>query len=131
MPATNASDFCVLPVSPAQQRLWVEEQFNPGTAAYNIAAVLHLGGRLRADPLERKLRRIIERHEILRTTFGTLKGQPMQVIAPRGGFALPRFDLRQFDKTKRNAEAARITKEVTVAPFDRVPGPLVRAALLT
>ena len=70
-----------------------------------------------------------QRHEILRTTFTTIKGQPGQVIAPESHFTLPLSDLGQLP-AQRDAEAQRLAREEALRPFDLSTGPLVRARLL-
>src|SRR5262249_19624748 len=54
-----------IPLSSAQQRLWFLDQLNPGSAAYNVPAALHLEGRLDAAALERAFGEIVRRHEVL------------------------------------------------------------------
>src|SRR4051794_40802198 len=58
-----------LPLSFAQQRLWVLDQLVPDSPAYNISLIIRLSGRLDAAVLERSLNEIVRRHETLRTTF--------------------------------------------------------------
>ena len=65
----------------AQQRLWFLEQLNPGQATYNIAAALRLSGDLKPELLEQTFKRIIQRHESLRTVFiNTAEGARQQVL---------------------------------------------------
>src|SRR6185295_12459508 len=70
-----------LPLSFAQQRLWFLDQLEPGSAVYNIPVALRLVGELDVEALERALSEIMRRHEVLRTTFAIVDGQPVQVIA--------------------------------------------------
>src|SRR5262245_29596858 len=70
------------PLSFAQQRLWFLDQIERGNAAYNVARVIRLSGSLNAAALEQSLNEILRRHEILRTTFTLVGGQPVQVINP-------------------------------------------------
>jgi amino acid adenylation domain-containing protein len=71
-----------LPLSFAQQRLWFLEQLESGTALYNIPAAVRLKGRLETEALARALAEIVRRHEVLRTSFVSQGGEPVQVIAP-------------------------------------------------
>src|SRR5262249_12073575 len=80
--------------------------------------------------LENSLREVTQRHEILRTTFTTIDGQPVQVIAPESHFTLPLSDLGQLPPAERNTEAQRLAREEAQLPFDLSTGPLVRARLL-
>src|SRR5438094_649689 len=70
------------PLSFAQERLWFLDQLQPGNLAYNLPNALRLIGSLDVAALEQSLNAIAQRHEILRTTFVTAAGHPMQVIAP-------------------------------------------------
>ncbi|HKT50327.1 MAG TPA: amino acid adenylation domain-containing protein, partial [Candidatus Angelobacter sp.] len=57
-----------LPLSYAQERLWFVEQLQPGGAAYNMPITLRLRGPLDGGALEQAFSKIVQRHEILRTT---------------------------------------------------------------
>lgn len=69
-----------LPLSYPQQLLWVFDQLVPHNAAYNELIAFHLSGPLDLAVLERSLLKIVRRHEVLRTTFATDNGQPIQMI---------------------------------------------------
>src|SRR5579859_3947480 len=69
-----------LPLSFAQQRVWFMGQIEGAGAAYHIPFGLHLKGDLNRAALRRALDRIVVRHEVLRTTFALLDGEPVQEI---------------------------------------------------
>ncbi|MEL6764884.1 MAG: condensation domain-containing protein, partial [Cyanobacteria bacterium J06607_6] len=84
------------PLSFAQQRLWFVQQLEPDNTAYNVASVLRLQGDLNVSVLEQTLNALIERHETLRTRFGTTTdNQPIQVVSPFQPVELPMIDLRR------------------------------------
>src|SRR5947208_3548431 len=83
------------PVSFAQESLWFVEQMAPGNAAYNMPEAWRLQGRLDARVLERSVRQIIQRHETLRTVFGSNDGKPAQIILPECPFRLDVRDVSQ------------------------------------
>src|SRR5215208_5297654 len=58
-----------VPMSYAQQRLWFIDQLEPGNPAYNRPVPLRLKGRLDVRALVQSLQAIIEKHEVLRTTY--------------------------------------------------------------
>src|SRR5215212_2140420 len=70
------------PLSFAQQRLWFNEQLEPGRAIYNIPTARVLKGKLNVAALEAALTEIVGRHESLRTTFRTVAGEVAQVVGP-------------------------------------------------
>ncbi|HEX8431868.1 MAG TPA: condensation domain-containing protein, partial [Longimicrobium sp.] len=112
-----------LALSSAQRRLWFVDQLEPGSSAYNIPVVLRLRGALDVAALERALGGIVRRHEVLRTVFATVAGEPAQVIAPPTPFVLPVESLDEEDAMQRASEEAG-------APFDLARGPLFRARLI-
>src|SRR5687767_2046244 len=71
-----------VPLSFAQQRLWIVDQMQPGNVAYNIFNAVRLRGALDVSALERGFQQVVQRHESLRTTFRAVDGQPFQIIAP-------------------------------------------------
>src|SRR5215207_11732919 len=119
-----------MPLSFAQERLWFLDQFEPGSPIYNIPAAFRLPGPLNVRALEQSINEVVNRHEILRTTFQSHDGQPVQVIAPSLTIELPVIDLSGFPDTVREAEAQRLTVNEAMAPFDLARGPLLRISLL-
>nr|WP_256979985.1 non-ribosomal peptide synthase/polyketide synthase [Rhodococcus sp. 15-1154-1] len=81
-PSRSLARPSVLPVSYGQQTLWLSEQVDAANF-YRTGEVLKIDGRFDADALRRAVARLIDRHEILRTTFvlGT-DGDLTQVIDP-------------------------------------------------
>ncbi|MFF6832025.1 amino acid adenylation domain-containing protein [Streptomyces sp. NPDC012438] len=73
-----------LPLSHAQQRLWVVQRIDSGSAAYNFPLVLRLRGPLDADAWEAALADVTARHEALRTVFAERDGRVFQRVLPAG-----------------------------------------------
>jgi len=119
-----------LPLSFAQERLWLIDRMEPGSAVYNIPVAWRLAGALDATALERALGEIVRRHESLRTVFAEVDDLPVQVVAPFGGFALPVEDLSGLGEADREAAVGRRAGEEAARAFDLAAGPLFRAALL-
>jgi amino acid adenylation domain-containing protein len=119
-----------LPLSYAQQRLWFLEQLEPNGAVYNLPLAWRFTGDLNVLALEQSLGEMVRRHEILRTTFASVDGQPVQVIASDLTLPLPVVDLQALPASEREAAVQRLAIEEAQQPFDLAIGPLVRAILL-
>jgi amino acid adenylation domain-containing protein len=119
------------PLSFAQQRLWFLKQLTPESPSYNLCSAFLLNGRLDVAALEQSFNEIIRRHEILRTVFKTVNGQPIQVILPSMTMKLPMIDLREIDAdVDKQSEIRRLSVAEAQRPFDFTRGPLLRVTLL-
>ena len=127
-PEIESENTYVFPLTFAQQRLWFLEQLEPHATAYLIPWSIRMNGALNADALRNSLNEIVRRHEILRTTFSSVDGQPSQVVAPSLYIPLPVVDLSQF--AEREKQAQQLAAGEAQTPFDLKTGPLVRAQLL-
>jgi amino acid adenylation domain-containing protein len=119
-----------LPMSFAQQRLWLFEQLQPGNSVYNQADAVRILGELDRSALERSLAEIVRRHEVLRTRFTIVAGEPVQVIDPFQTVPLPVTDLRHLCRADREAEVQRRSAAEAERAFDLQRGPLLRSHLL-
>ncbi|HEX6291103.1 MAG TPA: amino acid adenylation domain-containing protein [Herpetosiphonaceae bacterium] len=132
-PITPAPREAALPLSYAQQRLWFLDRLEPNSPLYNVPAAVRLIGSLDKAALQHSLDRIVQRHEILRTTFvegSSADGQTRQMIAATGTIPLAEIDLRTMPAAEREAEVARLAIAEARQPFDLQRGPLVRTVLL-
>ena len=119
-----------VPLSFAQQRLWFLDQLVPGNAAYNIPEAIRLSGRLNTKRLEESLSEIVRRHEVLRTSYPTVEGMPVQMIAPPQPVRVPIIDLSALPEPEREAKAESLVAQEAGRPFNLQRGPLLRATLL-
>jgi amino acid adenylation domain-containing protein len=118
-----------LPLSFAQERLWILDQLQPGSA-YNVPLVLRLRGRLDAAAWGAAVDELRRRHEVLRTAFRAGRGGPVQVIAPWAPCPLPLADLAALPPPAREAEAARLAAAAAARPFDLAAASSLRTGLL-
>jgi iturin family lipopeptide synthetase A len=113
----------------AQQRLWFIDQLLPGNPFYNVPAAVHLRGDLHIIALEQSLQAVVQRHEVLRTTFGSVDGRPRQVIRGEWHIPLILVDLQEIPDGERERELRRLIFDETHHPFDLSIGPLIRACV--
>jgi amino acid adenylation domain-containing protein len=119
-----------LPLSFAQQRLWILDRLSPNNSAYNILAFTRLRGLLNIAALERSLNEIVRRHEALRTCFKVVQEQPVQVIAPDLALPMPLVDFTHVPSYEREAAARGCAEREALRCFDLACGPLMRVSLL-
>ncbi|GAB89946.1 putative non-ribosomal peptide synthetase [Gordonia rhizosphera NBRC 16068] len=70
----------VIPLSPAQTRLWFVNRMDPGAGTYNMPGAVRLGTDVDIPALQRAIGDLVARHETLRTRFGSRGGEPVQEI---------------------------------------------------
>ena len=118
------------PVSLTQEGLWFLHQLEPESVNYNIYVVLRVRKPLDVGTLERSLNALVQRHDALRTIFGTQESKPVQIISPTLTIALLVHDLQHLPEYEREAEAQRLVSAEAQRPFDLAQGPLLHATLL-
>ena len=75
-----------------QEQLWCLAQLIPDSAVYNGSLTIGLKGSLDVTAFEQGLNEFINRHQIWRTSFPTVDGQPVQVIHPASSLKLSLLD---------------------------------------
>lgn len=114
----------------SQQRLWFIDQLRPHSWDYNLPIAMRILGQLDYQALERSFSLLVRRHEVLRTTFRAIDGEPMQFIAPAQDVTLSIVDLRDLEPAERASQARDIVEDEAWTPFDLTDGPLFRTKLL-
>lgn len=107
------------PLSPAQRGVWALQQLIPGSVVYNLCLVLTFDGDVDDDALRRSFDALVQRHEILRTTYHVDdSGEPYQLIATE--LSVPRVDLDLTALPTEDADRRlRIAiDEVVARPYD-------------
>ena len=117
------------PLSFGQERLFFLDQWDPGGAALNEAFAFRIEGKLDAEAMGRAVQAVVDRHEILRTTFALSDTGPVQRIAATLIVPCPLTDLSAAPGD-REARALAVVGEDARAPFDLRRGPLLRTSLL-
>ncbi|MEK4363757.1 amino acid adenylation domain-containing protein [Paenibacillus sp. FSL M8-0212] len=113
------------PLSSAQKRLFIQHTLDGADQLYNMPELVQVEGRFDLDRLEAALRKLITRHESLRTGFEMMKGEAVQRIYPQVDFAI---EHHQAD-TEDAAQVEQIVRNF-VRPFDLGKPPLLRAGVV-
>jgi amino acid adenylation domain-containing protein len=119
-----------LQLSFGQERVWFLEQLQPENVFYNVLDLFTFHGQLNVELLRRSIEAVVNRHEVLRTTYPSIEGQPFQKIGPPVTWVLRVVDLREdFAPVDRETEARRQIAADAKTPFDLGTGPLLRTTL--
>ncbi|CAC5339766.1 MULTISPECIES: non-ribosomal peptide synthetase [Planktothrix] len=119
-----------LPLSFAQQRLWFLHHLSPDSRSYNALEILQIQGPLNLTVLEQSLGELINRHEIFRTTFPTVSGEPIQAIAAPGSFRLKVDNYQDLSPNQQSAKIQQVAELEAEQAFDLTMGPLIQFRLL-
>ncbi|WP_112872345.1 MULTISPECIES: non-ribosomal peptide synthetase, partial [unclassified Photorhabdus] len=118
-----------LPLSFAQQRLWLLAQFEGVSETYHIPLALRLRGLLDIATWQQALDTLFARHEALRSVFVAVDGQPQVELLPAAlGWPMKKYDLRNTPDV--DAQLASLSTQEAGTPFDLARGPLIRSALV-
>lgn len=129
-PIPKAAEQESYPLTPSQQRLWVLSQLEGGSQAYNMPAVVTLRGELNEEYFEKAFQSLIDRHEILRTSFKSDKGtgEIRQYITPKEEV---HFTIEVLDYVGRHeSEVEDYLQTANNEAFNLEASPLIRATLL-
>ncbi|GMX60226.1 non-ribosomal peptide synthase/polyketide synthase [Paenibacillus elgii] len=109
------------PLSSAQKRLYILHQLEGAEQSYNMPGAMLLEGALDRERIEEAFRRLVERHETLRTGFEMVNGEPMQRVSREADFTVEYVQAS-------DREAAEVVREF-VRAFDLAKPPLLRVGL--
>ncbi|HEU4933901.1 MAG TPA: condensation domain-containing protein, partial [Pyrinomonadaceae bacterium] len=127
-PITPALREGPMPLSFAQERLWFIDRLDEGSAVYNLSTAVKLEGSLQITALEQSLTELVRRHEILRTSFVEIDGQPAQVMAATMSLPLRVTNLKRIENGE--SATAQVIAQETAPAFDLTRLPLMRARLV-
>ncbi|MBC2892528.1 amino acid adenylation domain-containing protein [Rhodococcus wratislaviensis] len=108
-----------VPLSPAQQRMWLQSRVDPQSAMHNMVFVTRVGNDVDVDALELAMRDVLQRHSVLRTVFPVDADGPHQRVVP-------------VDAVSANLAAGAPDVSVddwSARPFDLTSEPPVRVTL--
>lgn len=119
------------PLSFSQDRIWFIHQQAPESAAYHMPLALRFRGALDSRALEAALNRVVDRHDILRTTFHSTVSGVEARVHPSMPISIRRGDpVRPSGSESLDQALERRFVPLASEPFDFERGPLIRADLL-
>jgi polyketide synthase PksJ len=120
------------PASSAQGRLYVMQQTKTDDISYNMSYVEVVDDEFDENRLLESFRKLIRRHESLRTSFEIVKEKVVQRIDPGAAFDIEYFEIG----TGENQDAEEKRKEIDgiitrfIRPFDLSTAPLLRIGVI-
>jgi amino acid adenylation domain-containing protein len=116
-----------LPLSFAQERLWLVDRLDPETTSYTLPSLYRLTGELDLKVFENSILEIIKHHEILRTNIKEENGKPFQVINSESKWEL---SFRDYSNIQNSFEAAISNIELEcIVPFRLSEDSLIRTSV--
>jgi amino acid adenylation domain-containing protein len=125
-PFTEEHGALACPVSLAQEQVFFIDQMVPGNRAYQFQGIVRFTGGLDVDCLRGALQRMVERHEVFRTTFHAGDGTPYQVVAPAWKVTLDVEDLSSLSLESRERRLQGLIDREISSGFKTDQLPLLR-----
>lgn len=129
-PPQRRTNIDQIPLSFAQQRQWFLAQLQPDSPFYNISTAVRIDGVLDIARLQRSLRAVLRRHEVLRTAVQTVAGQPVAQVSSVTTLQIPVVDLSELPASVQALQTQKITKIEAQQPILIDAAPLMRVKVL-
>lgn len=113
-----------VPMSAQQRTLWITDQIDPGTAAYNVPYNFHIHGPLDITALKTALELVMQRHNTLRTYFESIGETPVQEVDHETPAPL------EVQELSDRSEIMDLLEKTANTGFDLSRSPLWRALLI-
>jgi aryl carrier-like protein len=124
---SNPTDDVALSLS--EGLVWALADSNNRYRAFNMQMGSYLHSEIDIEALQRSFDELIERHEVLRTSFPKEDGRPVRLVAGSLRVPISVVDLTTLDEADRGKRVRAHAGEVVNAPFDLGLGPLLRIHL--
>jgi mycobactin peptide synthetase MbtE len=111
-----------------QKAIWLAEQLEREEPVYNVPYGYIVKGNLDTDVCEKVFQALVDRHEILRTTFDLVEGEPRQIVHESQPFKLAVHD--ETARTDKERVIRQYLNEEAAHVFSLTDGPLMRARVV-
>ena len=125
--ANRPHDSIAAPLSYPQHSFWLLEQLYPGVGGGNEQFAIPLTGSVNAAALDSAWNALLQRHEILRTVFREIEGEPVQIVMPADRRELNVVDLTSLDPQAAHAEMHERAAQSRSRNYRLDTGPLIVA----
>ncbi|MGB0522922.1 MAG: amino acid adenylation domain-containing protein [Flammeovirgaceae bacterium] len=122
---TKVEERPYYPVASSQKRLYFLYEFDKEATTYNMPLALKLEGKLDLEKCHQAFQILVHSHEVLRTSFDLVDGEPVQLIHPEPQAAIEQFAIDAADET-----GIQQIIQNFIRPFDLKQAPLIRVGLI-
>lgn len=116
--------------SSEQKRMYILDQLDGISVAYNISIGLNATGMIKVEDLENVFRQLIKRHEVFRTSFEYRDNQIVQVIHNNVDFSIKVIDVSKDELDIDSSIILNKYKDLIIKKFDLEKPPLIRVGLI-
>ena len=113
-----------LPLSYGQYRVWFVEQLKGRTNEHNMPFAVQIDGEFNVAAFEKALNLVCNRHEIFRTRFYAVDGQPVQTVEPEFEFKV------EYHQTVTDAQTEQLSHEHDSRVFQLDSLPLISCLVI-
>ncbi|MHC4268346.1 MAG: condensation domain-containing protein, partial [Planctomycetota bacterium] len=110
--------FNNIPLSFSQERLWFINKLYPDSFAYNVITSFNLKGKLSEYALRKSFNEVVDRHEILHTTFISGNEGPVQLIENESLSELKVIDLSDTPRENRDIKCEEVITQEAKCLFN-------------
>jgi amino acid adenylation domain-containing protein len=118
------------PLSVAQESIWYVTQLAPENPVYNESIIVRKRGEFNVDAFRAAFEEVVRRHEIWRSAYQLVEGEPRQVVDSPSHIAMPLLDVSQLPAEAAEREIVRAAADEARRPYDLERGPLIRPLLV-
>ncbi|MHC1695197.1 MAG: amino acid adenylation domain-containing protein [Eubacteriales bacterium] len=111
------------PASSTQKRMYAINKSKPDNLSYNIPMLFLLNTLPNINKLEKTFKKLIERHEIFRTSLCEQKGEIVQIVRHKVKFTINHIHCKE--------NLVKKTARELVVPFDLSQVPLIRVTIIS
>ncbi len=119
-----------LPLTFAQEGIWFLQRLAPESSTYNVPRSLRIRGHFDLVNVREALAVLERRHEILRTTFPDIDGEPVQIVHPPRGIPVSMIEMAPMEEEQLESAIRQKILEAGRRPFDLTTGPLIRTMVI-
>ncbi|MBF0274774.1 MAG: AMP-binding protein, partial [Nitrospinae bacterium] len=128
-PLTILQERGMVPLSFAQEKFFLLQTIHPESGQFNLSEAIKITGEFDKNMVQNIFKKVLDRYEIVRSTFWNEEGFPVQLIMLDYLFTISSIDLQAMPESDRLAEVQKSIEEEIWTPFNLLECPLLRVTV--